>query len=362
MSRSPPTSRSQSPGHIGQPGTSGSGNQNFPMSPQSSFAMAVPTAPLKIEEIDRRDGVGSLKKFERMLECANIVEAREKIGHLIQFLDKQLYDLIDPILEDRSLSWDDKYNQCRQEILAKIQLNNQRTMDNFFKITKKDDSRYEDFLNFLKKFAKDSNITSREVIKKRFIDSIKDAKMKESAIILLKTSQLEETAKSLDEIIDSRDNEICGINRSKIVDKNQESMTEKLIRQMKGMELRLEASEAENKRLQKLIDDQKNASPRERPDRNESYRSVHFNERNSGAQGDRDYSNNHNDGGPRRYNENNDRYNDSRFNRPRHNQNADSNWRERKRNGLCYYHNKFGKNAWRCSPGCLRENKMPPKN
>ena len=88
-------------------------------------------------------------------------------------------------------------------------------MDNFFKITKKDDSRYEDFLNFQKKFAKDSNITSREVINKRFIDSIKDSMMKESAIILLKTSQLEETMKSLDEIVDSRD--LWGKQRRKII-------------------------------------------------------------------------------------------------------------------------------------------------
>ena len=320
------------------------------------------TAPkVRVEGIDRKDPLNSFKKFEKTLQYAGIVEAKDKINYLIHFLDNELYLLIDSILDDTNLDDDEKWKQCRDTILARIKKPVCMSMGEFFKIVKKEDSKFEDFLNYLLRVAKESNIDDRTVITDRFIGAIQDENMKANALILSKQSSLDETAKTLDELNRKKNPYICGILKNRMETPPLNDPIESIRKDMRALKLQLEQKDEQIKKLMELLSEkngseskeEKNEIPKVRFERKNE--GQNFNNKNNPNFSPRsNYGNFTNN--PTRYKYNGNNYNTSR------NTMNENNWRNPRDNVVCYYHSRYGSNAWKCVAPCNKSKEYQQKN
>ena len=316
---------------------------------------------IKIDTFDRTHPEMWFNRFETKLNICNINDAEEKLQHLASALTNESFDIILPILQSNRLP-SEKYIASKDEILKQLGREVGQIKEDFYKLKKKDDSTFKDFVKILKTNADAANINDEDTIMRRLIDNIKDKSLLNIALVLksVKNTSANEVAKVLDGAAIEEKSEVNMIRKS--------NNTNELVREIERLRIDGEVKDLEIKKLkEKQLEEKQQYEQKDfrengwtnRENYNRRYNNIDnkynqntgYNSRWGTYRNTNNYTRNNYGNNYKRQGQNYEQRQDRQYNK------YGNNWRDRS-NNICENHRRFGNNTRICNKPCALNYRM----
>ena len=210
--------------------------------------MALPTTSqtnnkkmiIKVDTFDKNDPDMWFNRFEAKLKICNIDDPEEKMQYLVSALTNESFDMILTVLRSGKTP-SEKYNESKATIIKELGKEPGQIKEDFYKLKKKEDGTFTDFVKRLKTTAEAAKINDEDAILRRLIDNIKNKQLMNIALIMktVKNTSAIEVAKMLDGAAIEETYEINMIGRSTI----------ELVREIERLKIDIEEKDLEIKNL-----------------------------------------------------------------------------------------------------------------
>ena len=308
--------------------------------------------------IDRENPQKSFDLFDFKMESLDITDDKTKFLYFIKMCDDEITDVILEIIKSPIKGPTEKLNECKDIITGFLNKKAEDIRAQFFNIEKKPDSSYSEFLRKLKQLGSSSG-QNLEAISSRFYANIKDNYKNDMANMLkLQKTSIEDIATYLDKMCSNENKYICSAKNTKMPETNNKRS---LAIEVEDLQATIERKNRELSKLEEQMKYKLEMQERrfneklERINQNRnSHQGYHYNNDRNGRVRDQRPTYSGNDNWRNRNYENKNAYYNNYRGKSGNNSNY-SNYRPRyetKPDDICFYHSKFGANAYKCDKPC----------